>query len=83
MSTREEENQLILKNIRALDTLWVRMSYLGTIAYKVHWEADTPVVHWRERRIGTVAELNDCSMEHLAVIMDRARKAAEQGESKK
>lgn len=74
MSTREEEeNQLILKNVRDLDTLWARMSYLGKIAYTVHWEADTPVAYWLEQRLGTVAELNDCSMDHLADILDRAR----------
>lgn len=58
-----------------LDVLAARMKYLGHTDYEVRGQ----IVYWRGQDIGSVLYLNSRSMEQLADILDRARKAGEDG----
>lgn len=81
MSELDKQDQRIRQNAADLDTLWARMRYMGKTDYKVEWDGNTPVVYWRGHNLGSVASLNNGSMEQLADILDRARKQ-ERGENK-
>lgn len=56
-----------------LNTLASRMKYLGPTDYEVRGN----IVHWRGQDIGSVLYLNSRSMEQLADILDRVRKAGD------
>ena len=56
-----------------LNTLAARMQYLGHTDYEVRGN----IVYWRGQDIGSVLYLNSRSMEQLANILDRIRKATQ------